>query len=163
MSLKQEEISPQQEAVETTSDLLETLKPTEELAEPPQPNQSTKGELQTERNEFELTGQIKKDYLPPEELSDVQQQTIASFKVVEDATELKPLNGTEKILEAPTHEKQEPPKTAELFGLEKTVTIELPEEKIVEVTAEESVKVLPEETTATEAFQDLGQVLPNSR
>lgn len=168
MSLKQEEIPPQQEAVEKTSDLLETLKPTGDLPEPPQPNQSAKGELQTERNEFELTGRIKNDCLPPVERSDVQQHTIASSKLVEDAPELKPVNGTEKILEPLTHEN--PPKTTELFDLEKTVTIELPEEKVAEVTAEESVnlteesvKVLPEETAVTEAFQDPGQVLPKSR
>lgn len=163
MSLQQEEIPPQHKEVETTSDLLETLKPTEELPEPPQSNQCTKGELQTERKEFELTGRIKIDYLPPEERSDVQQHTIASSEVVEVATEPTPLNGTEKILEAVAHEKQEPPQTTELFDLEKTVTIELPKEKVVEVTAEESFKVLPEETTVTEAFQDPGQVLPKSR
>lgn len=161
--VEQEEIPRQHEAVETTSDLPDTLKPAEELPEPPQPNQSTKAELQTERNELELTGQIKKDYLPPEEWSDVQQHTITSPKVVEDATELKPLDGTEKVLEALAHEKQEPPKTTELFDLEKTVTIEVPEEKVVEVNSEESFKVRPEETTVTEAFQDPGQVLSNSR
>lgn len=163
MSLQQEEIPPQHKEVETTSDPLETLKPTEELPEPPQPNQSTKAELPTERKEFELTSRIKIDYLPPEERSDVQQPTIASSEVVEVATEPKALNSTEKILEALAHEKQEPPQTTELFDLEETVTIELPKEKVVEVTAEEAFKVLPEETTVTEAFQDPGQVLPKSR
>lgn len=163
MSPKEEEIPPQHEAVEKTPDLPETLEPTEALPEPPQSDQSTKGELQTERNESELTGWIKNDHLPPEEPSDVHQPTVASSEVVEDATELKPLNSTEKLPEALTHEKQEPPKTAELCDLEETLTFELPEEKAVEVTAEESVAVLPEETPGTEARQDPGQVLPDSR
>lgn len=160
MSPQQEEIPQQHEAVETTSAVPESLKPSEELPEPPQPNQSVRGELHTE-SEFELTGCIKKDYLPPEEWSDVQPHTVTSSKAVEDATELKPLNGTQEI-EALAHEKQEPPKPTELFDLEKTVTIELLEEKAVEVTAEESFEVLPEETSVAEAFQDPGQVLPNS-
>lgn len=161
MPLKQEEIPQQHEAVKTTSVLPESFKPTEELPEPPQPHQSIKGELHTEC-EFALTGCIKKDYLPPEEQSDVQPHTVTSSKAVEDATEQKPLNGTQKI-EALAHETQEPPKPTELFDLEKTVTLELLEKKVVEVTADESFKVLPEDTSVTEAVQDPGQVLPNSR
>ncbi|CAG09498.1 unnamed protein product [Tetraodon nigroviridis] len=161
VSPKQEEIPPQHKAVEKISDLLQPLKPTEELPEPPQPNQST-NKLQTERNESGLTGWIKTSYLPAEEQSE-EQHTIASSNVVEDAPELKPLSDREKNLEALAHEKQEPPKTIELFDLEKTVIIELPEEKVVDTTAEESFKVLPEETTGTEAYQDPSQVLPSSR
>lgn len=161
MSPKQEEIPPQHKAVEKISDLLQPLKPTEELPEPPQPNQST-NKVQTERNESGLTGWIKTSYLPAEEQSE-EQHTIASSNVVEDAPELKPLSDREKNLEALAHEKQEPPKTIELFDLEKTVIIELPEEKVVDTTAEESFKVLPEETTGTEAYQDPSQVLPSSR
>lgn len=159
MPPKQEEIPEQQEAVETTSDP-KTLKPTEKLPEPVQLNKSTKVKLQTERNEFELTGRITKDHLPPEERLDAQQRAIASSKAVGDAAELKPPSGTEKILEARAHEKQEPLKTTELFDLEKTVTIELPEEK---EESEESFRLLPEETTLAEAFQEPGPVLPNSR
>lgn len=164
VSPKHEEIPSQHDAAEKISDVLETLKPTEQLPELPQPNQGTKGELQTERNESELTGWIKNDYLPAEGRSDVQQHTTATSKVVEDAPELKPpLTDRENILEALAHEKQEPPKTRELFDLEKTVTIELPEEKVVDATAEEPFKVLPEETTVSEAYQDPSQVLPSSR
>lgn len=154
MSLIQEEIPPQQEVVET-SDLLESLKSTEELPEPTQPNQSTTGELQIESNDFEQTDKIKKEDLPPGKHSDVQQQTIVSSEVVKDITELEPANSTERFLELHKDEKQEPPKTAELLEPEKVVISEPPE--VVEVTGEQSLKFV------TEAFQDSSQVFPDSR
>lgn len=156
VSLKQEEIPPQQEEEENTLDVLESLKPTEEPREPTQPDERTKEELQTE-TESELADQIRKEDLPPEESSHVQQQTIASPEVVEDAAELEPVSRTEKFLETLRNEKEEPPKKSELFEQEKTVISELPEEKVVEVTGEESFK------GETEAFQDPCQVLSNSR
>lgn len=155
VSLKQEEIPPQQEE-ENTSDVLESLKPTEEPQEPTQPDQSTKEELQTE-TESELADQIRKEDPPPEECLHVQQQTIASPEVVEDAAELEPVSCTEKFPETLRNEKEEPPKKTELFEQEKTVISEPLEEKVVEVTGEESFK------GETGAFQDPGQVLPNSR
>lgn len=154
MSLIQEEIPPQQDVVET-SDFLESLKSTEELPEATQPNQSTKGELQIESNDFELTHKIKKEDLPPGEHSDVQQQTIASSEVVKDITELEPANSTETFPEVHKNEKQDPPKTTELLEPEKSVISEPPE--VVEVTGEQSLKFV------TEAFQDPNQVLPDSR
>lgn len=154
MPLIQEEIPPQQEVVET-SDLLESLKSSEELPEPTQPNRSTKGELQIESNDFELTDKIKTEDLPPGEHSDVPQQTITSPKVVKDITEFEPANNTETFLEVHKDEKQEPSKTTELLEVEKVVISEPPE--VVEVTGEHSLKFV------TEAFQDPSQVFPHSR
>lgn len=161
VSVKQEEIPPLKE--DTTSYILESVKSTEELPEPTQPNQSTKGGLQAVTSEFELTDQIRKEDLPPEECSGVPHQTITSSEVAEDATELESANSTGKFQEALKYEKQEPPKTTELSEPEKTVISEPSEKKVVEVTGEEPFKVVAEETIVTETFQEPDQVLPHSR
>lgn len=151
MPLVQEEIPPQPEVVEPSA-LRESLKSTE-LPEPTQPDQSTKGELQTESDEAKLTDHIQKEDLPPREPSEVQPQTITSSQVVEDSAEPEPANSTPEVLDAHKDEKPEPPGTRE----PETVITEAPEGNVVKATGEQSLKF------GTEAFPDPSQGLLDSR